>query len=224
MTNRHAHRAILVLESPWGLDDADANRSSVLPFVEGVAKFAGDTEVFHANFYDKKSFEQALECLCKTRYSNTIVYIAAHGNKRKIGGVDLLEALVHINTISRDYNITGVLLGACFTGSDTITMEVCIEGGAIRWCAGYASGAKWLEGTLIDCAILSAMSDLDEDDYRDPDLLTGALAEALAPFDGDFPIGRDAKKQPVALRDSLRAVIRPAGQGYRPREVSDRLF
>lgn len=86
MTKKHAHRTILVLESPWGLDDADANRSSVLPFVEGVAKYAGDTEVFHANFYDRSSFEKALACLCRTRYSNTIVYIAAHGSKWKIGG------------------------------------------------------------------------------------------------------------------------------------------
>lgn len=224
MTRRHTHRAILVLESPWGLDDADANRSSVLPFVEGIAKLAGDTEVFHANFYDKHSFKQALECLCKRRYSNTIVYIAAHGSKRKIGGVDLLDALLHINGMSRDYNITGVLLGACYTGSDTLTMEVCIEGGAIRWCAGYASSAKWLEGTLIDCAILSAMSDLDEEDYRDPDCLTDSLASALAAFDGKFEIGSDAKNKPVALRKSLRAVIRPAGQGYRPRDVSDDLF
>lgn len=224
MTKRHAHRAILVLEYPWGLDDADANRSSVLPFVDGVAKFAGDTEVFHANFYDKKSFGQALECLCKTQYSNTIVYIAAHGSKRKIGGVDLLEALSHINVISRDYNITGVLLGACYTGSDTVTIEVCIEGGAIRWCAGYASAATWLEGTLVDCAILSAMSDLDEEDYRDPDCLTATLKDALSLFDGNFTIGHDVKKNPVALRHSMTAVIRPAGQGYRPREVSDELF
>lgn len=38
-------RAIIVLEAPWALDDTDANRTSVLPFVEGVAKYAGDTEV-----------------------------------------------------------------------------------------------------------------------------------------------------------------------------------
>ncbi|MCA1773838.1 MAG: hypothetical protein LC677_15020, partial [Halomonas sp.] len=65
MSTRHASRAILVLESPWELDSQDANRSSVIPFVQGVAKLTGDTDVHHANFYDKKSFEMALECLCK---------------------------------------------------------------------------------------------------------------------------------------------------------------
>jgi hypothetical protein len=38
MSIRHASRAILVLESPWELDDQDANRSSVIPFVEGGSK------------------------------------------------------------------------------------------------------------------------------------------------------------------------------------------
>jgi len=83
MTRHHARRAIIVLEAPWELDDKDANRSSVLTFIEGVAKFAGDMEVLHANFYDKSSFKYALKCLCKTRYQNAIVYIAAHGGRGK---------------------------------------------------------------------------------------------------------------------------------------------
>lgn len=57
MAKRHSsNRAILILESPWELDYSDSNRTSVLPFVEGVGKLAGDTEVYHANFYDKNSF------------------------------------------------------------------------------------------------------------------------------------------------------------------------
>lgn len=224
MKKPHASRAILVLESPWALDDADANRSSVLPFVEGVAKFAGDTEVFHANFYDKASFEKALECLCRTRYSNTTVYIAAHGSERKIGGVNVLDALVAVNVMSRDYNITGVLLGACFTGKASTTIEACIENSDIRWCVGYASSASWLEGTLIDCSILSAMSELTEADHRNAARLTEALAGALAPFAAEFPIGEDKRERAVALKDAIRAVIQPAGPGHRAREVSGQLF
>lgn len=92
-------------------------------------------------------------------------------------------------------------------------MEVCIEGGAIRWCASYASSANWLEGTLIDCAILSAMSELEDEDYGDSATLTSTLADALAPFDGRFAIGCDENDEPVVLADLLRAVIRPAARG-----------
>ncbi len=45
----HARRAILVLECPWELDANDSNRTSVLPFVEGIAKLVGDVEVYHAD-------------------------------------------------------------------------------------------------------------------------------------------------------------------------------
>ena len=67
MKRHSSNRAIFVLECPWELDDGDSNRSSVLPFVEGVAKFAGDTEICHANFYDESSFKKALDCLCKSK-------------------------------------------------------------------------------------------------------------------------------------------------------------
>ncbi len=77
--HHYSNRAILILENPWELDSADCNRTSVLPFVEGIAKLAGDTEVFHANFYDKRSFDRALEILCSARFNNAVIYIAAHG-------------------------------------------------------------------------------------------------------------------------------------------------
>lgn len=224
MPKHHANRAILVLESPWGVDDDDANRSSVLPFIEGVAKYAGDTEVFHANFYDKSSFRKALECLCKTRYSNTTVYIAAHGSRSKIGNVDLFEAMVMIGEYSRDYNITGVMLGACYVGQDSTALEVCLEDSAIRWCAGYASSAWWLQGTLIDSAILGAMSDLTADDHSDADTLVDAMATALAQFAANYPIGERRGGREVALQDALQVVIQPAGQGHRARNVSARVF
>lgn len=224
MKKPHAHRAILVLESPWGLDDSDANRSSVLPFIEGVAKYAGDTEVFHANFYDVSSFKKALECLCKTKYSNTTVYIAAHGSAGKIGNVDLFDAMASIALRSRDYNISGVLLGACYVGKDSTALEACIEDSAIRWCVGYASSAWWIEGTLIDCAILSAMTALTTDEHRDAETLTETLADALAPFASTYPIGKSRRGSAVALQDSLQAVIQPAGQGHRARNVSKQVF
>ena len=225
MRKEHSsNRAILVLESPWELDNGDANRSSVLPFVEGVAKLAGDTEVYHANFYDTKSFKQALNCLCKTKFENTIVYIAAHGYKQKAGHVHINDMMFEIGEVSKGCNITGVMLGSCFVGENTPTLEVYIEGTNIKWCAGYSSTSEWLAGTMIDCAILSKMSDMENGDFSDLSELIGHFSEAMALFSNQYLIGKDYNGKPVCLKNSMKFVIQPSGKGFRASEVSDRVF
>jgi len=224
MRNQSSNRAILVLESPWELDSGDANRSSVLPFIEGVAKLAGDTEVYHANFYDKKSFIFALNCLCKTQFKNTIVYIAAHGYKQKIGNMKISDLLFEIGRKSKEYNITGIMLGSCFVGENTTTMEAYIEQTNIKWCAGYSSTSMWLEGTMIDCAILAKMSTLDNRDFSKEHLLINRLAEALSPFSSTYQIGDDYDEDPINLKNSMNFVIQPAGQGKHAKTVSKAVF
>ncbi len=224
MTRRHANRAIIVLESPWELDKTDANRSSVLPFVEGVAKLAGDMEVLHANYYDEKSFLYAIRCLSKAKYRNAIVYIAAHGGGEEVGNIGLLSAFAAVGLVAEECNINGVLIGSCFGGECRTTMEIGIAKSRLRWCAAYASSANWFEGTLIDCAILAAMIDLSPAAHKDGDRLVETFAQAISPFSPLFPIGKDDEGQPVALCDSLQFVIQPDGQGHRARNVSDDVF
>lgn len=225
MRKKHSsNRAILVLEAPWELDDSDSNRSSVMPFVEGIAKYAGDTEVYHANFYDKSSFGKALDCLCKAKFRNTIVYLAAHGYKKEVGNIKVLEALSLIGDKSRECNITGVMLGSCFVGGNNATMEVCLEGTNMRWCAGYSSSSYWLKGTMIDCSILAHMSQLDAEDFSSRDLIVQTFAEAISHFSSSCPIGEDYRQTSVSLEDSLQFVVQPAGQGQRARTVSAEVF
>ena len=127
--------AILVLESPWKLDDHDAHRSSVLPFVQGIAKMHGNTEVYCLNFYNKSSFDVALECLCRQKFDNTIVYVAAHGSKTHVGDVSIKHILTRINENSRKFNIKGLMLGSCFAGSKTYLLEALTEDSKLTWCA-----------------------------------------------------------------------------------------
>lgn len=216
-----ANRAIYVLESPWGLDDGDANRTSVLPFIEGVAKYAGDIEVMHANFYDTSSFKKALACLARTRYQNAIVYIAAHGSAGSIGGVKTHDVLSEIGDVARRLNVTGALLGACLAGHDTIKMEVYTEGTNLRWCGGYSASVAWLEGTLLDCSILSRMLDLDEEDFSDSEAIVDALADAVAPFSRTFGIG--AKKALTPLDQSIEFVAQAKGRRA-ARTVTEAVF
>ena len=110
-THQSDRKAILILESPWGLDKSDTNRASVLPFVEGIAKLAEHTDVFHANFYDESSFTQALECLCKVKFSSAIMYIAAHGYTELVGGVPISKIIFEIGSIAARNCVTGLMLG-----------------------------------------------------------------------------------------------------------------
>lgn len=219
-----ASRAIFVLESPWELDCADANRTSVLPFVEGIAKLAGDTEVCYANFYDDTSFSKALECLCKCHYKNAVVYVAAHGFKNKIGDVDLLKALTRIGVVSQECNITGVMLGSCFVGENKTTLEVCIQNSNLHWFAGYASESSWLEGTMIDCAILARMMFLDGRHFDSKNSLIQNFAAAISLFSDQFVIGNNYDGNEVTLANSLKFVIQPTGQGKRPCSVTTQVF
>lgn len=220
----HSNRAILVLESPWEIDDCDANRTSVLPFVEGVAKYAGDTEVFHANFYDKSSFRKALACLCKQSFENTTVYVAAHGHKRRIGGIEIIELLTLISQESKRCNITGVMLGSCFVGENTTAIEVCLKGSNLRWCVGYASESDWLTGTLIDCSVLIEMSAFDINDFSKPDAMIESFSRAISHFSASFNIGNNYRQDPVSLRESLKFVIQATGKGRHAKVVSEEVF
>ncbi len=221
---RSANNAILVLEQPWGLDDSDSNRTSVLPFIEGIAKLAGDTEVFHANFYDKSSFTKAIEYLCKIRFQNTSVYVAAHGYKKKAGGVNIIDLLVEIGSYSKKHNITGVMLGSCYVGEHTTEMGLCIEGTNLKWCAGYSSESAWLAGTMIDCCVIDAMTRHGTDIFSDREVMISYFADALSHFSPSFNIGYNYKRQPVRLDDSLQFVIQPSGQGQRATLVSQEVF
>lgn len=220
MSKFRASRAIIVLEAPWELDPNDANRTSVLPFIEGIAKLTGDTEVHYANFYDESSFQKALDCLCKGEFESRTVYIAAHGYERTIGGMDIISLLVKIALKSKKYHITGVMLGSCFVGGHATSMEVCLQESGLRWCAGYASESKWLEGTLIDCGIIARMSALDDDTFDHREWISEEFAGAIQLFSPDYIIGNDYQNEPVRLADSLRFVAQPRGRGNRARDVT----
>ncbi|WP_137174098.1 hypothetical protein [Massilia sp. HP4] len=224
MPRRHAGRAIIVLESPWELDNEDANRSSVLPFVEGVAKLAGDMDVLHANYYDEASKEIAMKCLAKSPYRNTIVYIAAHGDGDQAGHVELLDIFEIVEKYAETCNITGVLIGSCYGAKDLLNLEVGIEGGGLRWSAGYASSAYWLPRTQVDCAILARMSELPPAAYRSADRMINVLGDAISTFSPRGPIGKDSDGDEVSLADSLRFMVQPEGQGHKARDVSEPVF
>ena len=225
MAKNKSSKAILVLESPWQLDDGDANRSSVIPFIEGIAKLAGDTDVYYANFYDLASFRKAFECLCKLKHKNTIVYVAAHGHRKSIGSANLGKCLNEISAASHEYNITGVMLGSCYVGSVADDIIENIQGSNLKWCVGYSAAAYWLQSTLIDCSIISNMIELKNKDFSKRETIIKTLSQSMAPFDSSHLIGiGEDNNSEVALIDAMEFYIQPDGQGHRAKSVTDEVF
>ena len=224
MSRFRSNRAILVLESPWELDETDANRTSVIPFVEGVGKLTGDTAVHYANFYDKSSFKKGLDCLCKGNLKSRIVYIAAHGERDRVSGAKLMDLLLALADKSRDFQIDGVVVGACFAGGNTAEIEACIEGSGLKWCVGYNAAINWLPASLVDCSIMAAMSRLRSDVFKSRDRLVSKLAESLALFDPNTTIGKSLRGKNVSLRNTLTVVVQPVGQGFRAKDVSEEIW
>ncbi|ARU59080.1 hypothetical protein OLMES_5096 [Oleiphilus messinensis] len=125
---------------------------------------------------------------------------------------------------SKDHNITGLMLGSCFVGENTIAMQVYLEGTNMAWMAGYSSESSWLEGTFIDCAILTNMLRLDEEDYADLEIIVDTLGESISGFSESFCIGRDYEGDKVRLRDSIQFVVQQRGRGNRAKLVNDKVF
>ena len=222
MAAQQTKGAILVLESPWNLDRRDANRSSVKPFIEGMAKYAGDVEVYHANFYDAQSFEDALDKLCQVPHRNTVVYVAAHGSPTH-AGAHLTDVTLAVRRRSEEFNITGMLLGSCYAGHATQAHQIGLEGSHLRWIIGYASACEWLSGTMIDCALLEEAVRFHKSSFSRNNLVK-RFSNALKPFSSGTPIGRDLSKEPMALRDSLQIVVQPPGPRERAVVISDDVF
>ncbi|MBY9962325.1 hypothetical protein ISH77_32220 [Pseudomonas aeruginosa] len=173
---------------------------------------------------DREIRNRALEILCSARFNNAVIYIAAHGNKGKVGGVKLEDILFAIGDHSKNTNITGIMLGSCFAGTDTDTIEVFMQGTNIKWCVGYSSSCDWLPATMIDCSIMASMLELDEEELSDRATMIELLAQALAPFSRTYVIGEDTDDNAMTMEESIRVVMQPSGRGNRARHVTDEVL
>lgn len=221
--------AILILEAPWDLYATDSNHASVLPFFEGMTKLYDDVHVFHANFYDIESFKLAFKHLAKARYNNTIVYVAAHGYQGEIAGSDVGDYVGVVREKAKSLNISGIVVGSCYSADDEDVLVEQLEGSALRWCVGYRSSVDWLTGTMIDLSIVENLLRLYASDDDDPlsseDEILLCFQSALSPFNSDYLLGHFYhKKRKATLKDSLSVVIQASGHGKRAKPISNALW
>jgi len=226
MSNRSA---VLILEGPWNLDDSDRNRSTVLPFFDGMAKQFSDVDIVHSRYYDLPSFRAAFKELTSHQYDDAIVYVAGHGDGSRVSGASVAKILLECSLESKKANITGVVLGSCFSAGPrhrpaADTINVMIQESKIAWIAAYRCASYWFESTQIDLAIIRGMLRAPRDTFDDRDSISNYVASAISCFSPTFQLGDDSltsdSGEPVSLQDGLAFFSQPRGQGQRSREIT----
>ncbi|MBU2329067.1 MAG: hypothetical protein KJ755_17220, partial [Alphaproteobacteria bacterium] len=223
MSNRSA---VLILEGPWNLDESDRNRSSVLPFFEGMAKQFSDVDIVHSRYYDLHSFRSAFDELASHQYDNAIVYVAGHGDGSRVSGAKVVDILVKCNLGSWKANITGVVLGSCFSAGTqkqclSGTINTMIQDSNIAWIAAYRCAAYWFTSTQVDLAIIHEMLQATSDSFESRDAICEQLAEAVSSFSPTAAVGHSGEAcDRVSLQGGLAFFSQPRGKGQRSREVT----
>lgn len=221
--------AVLIFEGPWRIYNNDVNRSSVLPFFEGMAKQFDNIEVIHSRYYDLQSFRAAFAELSNHPFSNAIVYVAGHGDGKRVSGASIVKILAECSVDSVRANITGVVLGACFSAGtprnpQTDKINWMIQESKIAWIAAYRCASYWFESTLVDLAIINTMLHAREKDFCNREEINRRLAKAIGSFSLGFNLGDDSVTDepgnPVSLREGLSFFSQPRGQGHRARSVT----
>ncbi len=227
-------RAVLILEGPWNMDKHDANRSSVLPFFEGMAKQFHDVEVIYSRYYDLSSFRLALTEITAPEFKSSIIYIAGHGDGKKVSGANIKKVFEECRLASSRVNATGVIIGSCFSaGTDKSPLDneiiSMIHDSNISWAAAYNCASYWFASTMIDCALIRRMLMANEQILSQKESITSELAEAISPFSRTYEIGTtssdlDDEGDPVQLCDGLVFFAQSAGQGHRAHEITSQVW
>ena len=229
----HNKSAVLILEAPWNIYEGDINRSSVEPFFQGLAKQSNDVEILHSRFYDVSSFRLAFAALSKHKYKNAIVYVAGHGDGQRVGGARIIDIMVACSLKSVAANITGVVLGSCFSAgtaqrSQADTINNLIQESNIAWVAAYNCAAYWHESTMIDLSIIRQMIRAEESDFQDRGDISEQLAMGIECFSPRFAIGSNGKpgrnQRLISLKQGISFFTQPRGQGNRARCVTNEVW
>jgi len=225
----HTKTAVLILEAPWDIYEGDINRSSVEPFFQGLAKQTNDVDILHSRFYDASSFRSAFNVLSSCRYKNAIVYVAGHGDGKCVGGAKIVDIMAECSVGSVAANITGVVLGSCFSAGTVERPQAgiidnLIQASNIAWVAAYNCASFWYESTIVDLSIIRRMLEAGEDDFNTREGISELLAEGIECFSPRFVLGYDGKgdelSNRVSLRDGITFFSQPRGKGNRSRSVT----
>lgn len=156
-------KSIFILESSWD-SDAPLEDYSVLPIISEFAK-QRDIKTYHKNFTDLKSFKHWVEKFNKECSKGALLYIAAHGNKGSIDGLNTrINFTSVVDVIKGAKNIQFVQFGSCLVGNSSNLETLMKKAKHLRWVAGYNKSIDWVDSALFEILLWSRISPVGRQD------------------------------------------------------------
>jgi hypothetical protein len=150
---------LAVLESMWNrrgklLDE----EPSVLPYLKAIRQSLAwegiRVNLVYRRFYSAYDLGLLLEEVRRRRRFQ-VVYIASHGQNRKLLGIG--DRVIRLETLvghCRPAGRLGFIFGACDFVTEETARDFLLRTGA-RFVAGYQKAIPWTESMLVDCLFLS---------------------------------------------------------------------
>lgn len=196
--------ALVILEDHWRGFDECPGQASNAPFLEGVCRLYKNIRSYRLNFYDADSFGHALEAVATVPESRIVLYIGAHGSKRKVGAAHSTTLMKKVAEFSRKKKVEGILLSSCFAAGHDGAMQEALKGGS-NWIFGYRTAVDFLGSVQVEATILAQMAATGAG-FSDTELaVVEAFGDALRCFNQDWEIGEDPH---LTLRQAFRLVLR----------------
>ncbi len=147
---------LAVVESRWW-EEGNHSVRGIFELIAAVRHQENPHAYHYEMFNNAASLKEIVPRVAKKKNIRNLV-IAAHGDEDGIYGAagDTRDG----NRISRAVfrnilediprgSLDGLYLGTCATANDD-TVEFLMDGGRVRWVAGYSEETDWLEGTCLD--------------------------------------------------------------------------
>lgn len=215
-------KALLVLERPWYSLRNSAAQTSVLPFFQGLERLHEDQlAVYHATFFERNGFREALAHLMGHGHEHAILYVGSHGDGTHLAGETVFDVKLRIKTAAEEIraiaettkNIEGVIFSSCSLGLNDAEIESLFSGTRLRWAMAYAADVNWLDSMMLEMSVVATMSGIGKRTLRKVTTVAEALADAATPFNPEGSFAADRQGNVVCLRDAVRFWARQPGRG-----------
>lgn len=194
-SSKRPPKRIVCLEGYWDDDDV-FDRSSVRPFLEGLADARGDLVVAHRRVDSLESLERiATSTLWEDRaaWDTPLYYLAFHGRKGRLSLSEDEAGLSALRRYFEDYGAFPHILyfGSCSTlggRSGEKLANQLLEHADSRAIIGYEKNVDWVRSMLVDLLFVQKFFDDDDPWNRLPDIHQSVLDELPFAHDLGFRI------------------------------------